>query len=70
VRGCAPWRWPDNALAVVAAVKTCEIDFQRFCRGVVPGGGRAFVCLAQYSRELSEPCNAALKANVPGYRGY
>jgi hypothetical protein len=53
-----------------AATTASEIDCQRFCRGVVPGGGRAFVCLAQNPRGLSQPCNAALKGNVPGYQGY
>jgi hypothetical protein len=59
-----------NALAIVAALKSCELDQQRFCRGVLPGGGRVFVCLSGHAMDLSQPCNAALKANVPGYRGY
>jgi hypothetical protein len=37
---------------------------------VVPGGGRVFLCLSARAKELSQPCNAALKANVPGYQGY
>ena len=59
-----------NALAVVAALKSCELDRQRFCRGVLPGGGRVLACFAANAKDVSEPCNAALKANVPGYRGY
>jgi hypothetical protein len=58
-----------NALAITAALRSCEIDYHRFCRGV-PGGAPAFHCLAGYAAELSAPCNSALRANVPGYRGY
>ena len=58
-----------NAIAVTAALKSCEVDYHRFCRGT-PGGAPTVQCLAQYAPELSGPCNAALRANVPGYRGY
>lgn len=59
-----------HALSLVAALGACRIDYHRFCRGVRPGGGRVYHCLGENARELSPPCNAALKANVPGYRGY
>jgi len=58
-----------GAIAVTAALRSCEVDYHRFCRGVI-GGPATFQCLAAYGRELSPPCNAALRANVPGYRGY
>lgn len=56
-----------NALAVTAALKSCELDYHRFCRGVLPGGGRVLHCLADNAPELSPPCRAALRANAPGY---
>jgi hypothetical protein len=59
-----------NALSIVAALKSCELDRQRFCRGVLPGGGRVLDCLSDHAKELTQPCNAALKSNVPDYRGY
>jgi hypothetical protein len=58
-----------GAIAVTAALRSCEVDYHRFCRGVL-GPGPTFQCLAAYAPELSPPCNAALRANVPGYRGY
>ena len=57
-----PW-WPRSQ-------SRCQLDYHRFCRGVQPGGGRVYHCLGGNARELSLPCSAALKANVPGYRGY
>jgi hypothetical protein len=40
----------------------CGYDYERFCRGVQPGGGRALECLLSYRRQLQPMCRSALRA--------
>ena len=40
--------------------QACGGDFQRWCRGVELGGGRAMACLADHRESLSAPCRDAL----------
>lgn len=40
----------------------CAADFQRFCRDVLPGGGRILRCLSRHADLVSQPCFQALTA--------
>jgi len=39
-----------------AAREACKADYQKFCDGVMPGGGRIKKCLNDNFSALSEPC--------------
>ncbi len=46
-----------TSLAQTAAQReACEADFQKFCEGVIPGGGRIMKCLEQHKEQLSPAC--------------
>ena len=34
----------------------CMGDYEKFCKGVAPGGGRIIACLAQSSDKLTPDC--------------
>jgi hypothetical protein len=38
----------------------CMGDFEKFCKGVVPGGGRIIACLAKESDKLTPACKKVL----------
>ena len=40
--------------------QACHADFQKFCPGVRPGGGRIKECMAPHKDELSPACRDAL----------
>jgi hypothetical protein len=40
--------------------QACAVDFQRYCRGVPFGGGRAIGCLMSHDSDLSPRCQGAL----------
>jgi hypothetical protein len=40
----------------------CTGDFQKFCKGTVPGGGRIIACLAKQSDQLTPACKKVLAA--------
>lgn len=42
--------------------RACGRDYQMFCRGVPPGGGRALGCLQAHASLLSHQCHSALSA--------
>jgi len=46
------------------SAEACAADYQRFCRGVRPGGGAIRACLEAHASELSASCRAA--AAPPG----
>ncbi|AWN39648.1 cysteine rich repeat-containing protein [Methylobacterium durans] len=59
---------PDAAGAgeiTPALRKACEGDYQRFCAGVQPGGGRILQCLKTHGSNLSETCRTALTEHRP-----
>lgn len=37
-------------------------DYEKYCRGVVPGGGRIIACLAKESDKIAPACKKVLAA--------
>lgn len=57
---------PQVALAQTAAEReACQADFEKFCPGVHPGGGRIIECLAEHLNELTPECQKIVKAHMP-----
>ncbi len=44
----------------------CGSDFQKFCSGVRPGGGRGIACLRDHAQDLSPSCQGALQSLAGG----
>ncbi len=40
----------------------CMGDYQKYCKGVTPGGGRIIACLAKESDKLTPACQKVLTA--------
>jgi hypothetical protein len=40
----------------------CGGDYQKFCKGTTPGGGRIIACLAKYNDQLTPACQKVLTA--------
>jgi hypothetical protein len=40
----------------------CRGDFDKYCKGVTPGGGRIIACLNKESSNLTPACKTALTA--------
>ena len=40
----------------------CKGDYQKYCKGVTPGGGRIVACLAKSSDKLTAECKKVLAA--------
>ncbi len=40
----------------------CKTDYEKFCAGTVPGGGRVVACLNQHYPQLSDTCRKVLEA--------
>lgn len=38
----------------------CKADYDKFCAGIAPGGGRVVACLEGKRDQLSDTCKAAL----------
>ncbi len=38
----------------------CKADYEKFCAGTAPGGGRIVACLNKQRNQLSETCKKAL----------
>ncbi|MBV8962041.1 MAG: hypothetical protein JOY97_02995 [Hyphomicrobiales bacterium] len=54
-----------SAFAQTAAERAaCRADFQKFCKGTKPGGGRALACLSQPRDQLSEACRKVVDAHA------
>ncbi len=44
--------------------EACKADFEKYCPGVQPGGGRIVECLNKQHDLLSEACKTALDART------
>jgi len=42
----------------------CKGDYEKFCTGVMPGGGRIVACLNKQRATLSEACKKVLDAQA------
>jgi hypothetical protein len=40
----------------------CMGDYEKFCKGVAPGGGRIIACLSKSSDKLAPDCKKVLTA--------
>ena len=40
----------------------CMGDYEKYCKGVTPGGGRIIACLAKESYKVTPACNMVLTA--------
>ncbi|MBX9819243.1 cysteine rich repeat-containing protein [Afipia birgiae] len=40
----------------------CMGDYEKFCKGVAPGGGRVIACLSKSSDKLTAECKKVLTA--------
>jgi hypothetical protein len=40
----------------------CMGDYEKFCKGVMPGGGRIIACLAKENEKLTPACQKVLAA--------
>lgn len=38
----------------------CKTDYEKFCAGTAPGGGRVVACLNKQRNQLSDSCKKAL----------
>ena len=45
--------------------EACQADFEKYCAGVEPGGGRIIECLSQHLDKLTPQCQAVVKAHMP-----
>ncbi|MEQ1944196.1 cysteine rich repeat-containing protein [Mesorhizobium sp. VNQ89] len=57
---------PGVALAQTAAERqACQADFEKYCPGVQPGGGRVIKCLSEHLDHLTPQCKSVVEANMP-----
>ena len=40
----------------------CKADYQKYCKGTMPGGGRIIACLNKQRDQLAEACKKVLDA--------
>ncbi len=48
---------PAMAQDMTAEQRTaCKADYDKFCKGTMPGGGRIVACLAKQNDKLTDAC--------------
>jgi hypothetical protein len=56
---------PALAQEITAAERAaCDTDYEKYCRGTFPGGGRIIACLEKHYADLAPTC----KKVVDGYK--
>ena len=51
------------AQALTAEQRTaCQADFDKYCKGTVPGGGRIIACLNKQRDQISDACKKVINA--------
>lgn len=54
------------AMAQTAAEReACMADFEKYCPGVLPGGGRVMACLSDRLDQLAPQCKTVVEAHRP-----
>jgi hypothetical protein len=43
----------------------CKADYQKYCKGTIPGGGRIIACLNKQVDQISAACRKVLDAAQP-----
>jgi hypothetical protein len=52
-----------SAQNLTAAQRTaCKADYEKYCSGTTPGGGRIIACLEKQREQLSDACKKQLSA--------
>jgi Cysteine rich repeat len=55
---------PVSAQEITAAERTaCKTDYEKYCRGTFPGGGRIIACLSKHYADLGDSCKKIVDAN-------
>jgi len=49
-----------TALAQSDGRGACKADYDKFCAGTAPGGGRVVACLTKQQNQLSDACKKVL----------
>jgi hypothetical protein len=45
---------------IAARQQACMDDYEKYCKGVMPGGGRIIACLAKETDRLTPACKKAM----------
>lgn len=54
------------AFAQTAAERAaCQADFEKYCKGVKPGGGRGMECLSKQLDKLTPQCKKVVESHMP-----
>ena len=54
---------PAMAQSITASERTaCKADYDKYCRGTFPGGGRIIRCLEKQYARLAAPCKKVVNS--------
>ena len=40
----------------------CKADYDKFCKGTMPGGGRIIACLSKHNGQLADACKKVVES--------